>query len=85
MSDINTNNFNNPNGNFDWELGFTPANFATLITASGLSKKEFYERFNISKVMCYNYLRGDNTPSYEKWRDLCNQVSEFIKNKAKNN
>lgn len=85
MSDITTDSFNNPNDAFNWELGFTPANFATLISASGLSKKEFYERFNISKVMCYNYLRGDNTPSHEKWKDLCEQVSKFINDTPKNN
>lgn len=63
--------------NFDWEIGFTPANLKLLVATTGLKNTEFFTKFQINKVMFYNYLRGDNTLKHDKWESLCKSVKDF--------
>lgn len=50
--------------------GYSPDNFVSLVDASGLSAKDFYEDNNISRRTFYYYKSGEVSIDWQTWQAL---------------
>ena len=60
------------------EHGYTPNNFAQLVSYSGLKNADFMQKFNIKRATFYCYKSGKFNPDWQYWLELKLAVELYV-------